>query len=431
MIQNVREVGQRGLLIEVGAERDRPSLSAHLHEHPLAGQVEVIPGIRTVLVDFRRRRDAQAAVKQAKKLKVRRRKTAELRADAAEAATPQIREVPRSYAQSPVLDDREAVVEVLRAVQDGGVLIQDTGRYGFGAQGVGRSGTVDRAAGLQANRLVGNDDSAAVFEVRGEFSVRICQTSILAVTGAEVALEVITEEPVPISRGAGEMARTSSRSRVAPMRAPFWVFPGEVLHLGSPSHGVYSYMGVSGGLDAPLHLGSASTDTSAGIGPEPVRPGQRFALLGAASRFVGIASVAPTPLPPVDGATVLRYVPGPRAEHFGTRRASSAGLLRLEGQPWEVLADASRLGLTLEGDDPVRRTQEDELPAEPVMRGAICIPASGHPHIALAEHPVTSSDPTLGVVVREDLALAAQLRSGAEVRFQAVDPETLGAIRTR
>lgn len=445
MIHSVREMGQRALVIEVTAEKDRPRLSEHLHQHPFPGQVEVIPGARTVLVDFRRRRDAQAALKLARRLKLRRRRAGS--GDSPLSEDPVRREVslPESYVECAPVDDREVVVEVLRVgLEDAAapageasgpparVLVQDIGRYGFGDRGLGRSGSVDLAAARQANRLVGNDDSAAVFEVcSGEFSLRICQTSILAVTGAELSMEVLTEEPVQNFRGGQEAAKTASRSRSAPVRAPFWVFPGETLHLRRVHRGVYSYVGISGGLEVPLQLGSASTDTAAGIGPEPVQVGHRFGLSGAASRFVGIASVAPTPLPELEDATVLRYVPGPRAEYFGTRRAASAGLSRLESQPWEAVKPAGRVALLLDGDDPIQRTIAEPLPEEPLLRGAITVSASGQPIVALAEHPVTSADPVLGVVVREDLALAAQLSAGAQVRFQAVDPEALGAVRTR
>ncbi|MCH8560422.1 biotin-dependent carboxyltransferase family protein [Nesterenkonia sp. DZ6] len=457
MIHSVREMGQRALLIEVTAEKDRPSLLAHLAEHPFTGQLDAIPGVKTVLVDFRRRRDAQAALKQAKRLKLRRRRSGAAdgpaRRDAAGKdpagtyataentareqtgdARPEVT-IPQSYAEGLRLEEREAVLEVLPAAacqEPGQTLVQDMGRYGFGGLGVGRAGPADFSAARQANRLIGNDDSAAVLEIcGGGLSVRLCQTSILAVTGAEVSLEIITQEPVPTSRGGTEVAQTTERSRTAPGRAPFWVFPGEVLHLGPPQRGVYSYLGISGGLEAPVVLGSASTDTVAGLGPAPVQVGDRFALAGAASRFVGIASVAPTPLPLPQETTVLRYVPGPRVEYFGTRRAGAAGLSRLEGQPWEVMTGSSRASLVLDGDDPLTRTHPDALPAEPLMRGAISIAESGQPIVALAEHPVTSSDPVLGVVVREDLSLAAQLSPGAEVRFQAVDPETLGALSTR
>lgn len=439
-MHSVREVGQRALLIEVTAEKDRPVLMAHLQNQPFHGQLEVIPGVKTVLVDFRRRGDAQAALKQARRLKLRRRRdgsehVAVTEGDGHVSQGPPAVAIPESFAESLRVEDREAVVEVLAAAAcevPGQVLVQDTGRYGFGAFGVGRAGPADFAAARQANRLIGNDDSAAVLEIcGGGLSVRICQTSILAVTGAEVSMEIVTQEPVPTSRGGTEVGHTTERIRSAPGRAPFWVFPGEVLHLGPPQRGVYSYLGISGGLGAPVVLGSAATDTAAGIGPAPVQVGDRFALAGAASRFVGIASVAPTPLPLTQEATVLRYVPGPRADLFGTRRASAAGLSRLEAQPWEVMAASDRAGLVLDGDDPLRRTEPDVLAAEPLIRGSVCIQESGQPTVALAEHPVTSSDPVLGVVVREDLSLAAQLSPGAEVRFRAVDPETLSALSTR
>jgi allophanate hydrolase subunit 2 len=48
------------------------------------------------------------------------------------------------------------------------------------------------------------------------------------------------------------------------------------------------------------------------------------------------------------------------------------------------------------------------------------MPASGLPVLFLADHPVTGGYPVLGVVVHADLDRAAQLGTGARIRFAAV-----------
>ena len=56
------------------------------------------------------------------------------------------------------------------------------------------------------------------------------------------------------------------------------------------------------------------------------------------------------------------------------------------------------------------------------MAGSLQVPHSGVPVLFLADHPVTGGYPVLGVVLPEDLPLAAQLPPGSTVRFTFTDP---------
>lgn len=358
---------------------------------------------------------------------------------------------------------QDVVLEVRRTGPQ--VLLQDLGRPGHSALGVPASGAADRASARQANQLAGNDDGATVLEVlAGGLQLTARQTVVIAVTGAETGITVRTPagqehsnsaspsaseggstgagssvaHPQPGEgrgeNGGGGLKRPDHTQRSVPMRAPFWLFPGETMRLAAPSAGMRSYVAVSGGFAAVEHLGSAATDTLSGLGPAPVGEGDGLALAGAASRFVGIASVARTPLPEPGEPVRLRFVPGPRDDWFG-----EAGLRRLSGQVWTVSSDSDRVGLRM--DDPQlpagpegppaepgpleRLEAAGELPSEGVVRGALQVPPTGLPVLFLADHPVTGGYPVAGVVVREDLPLAAQLPPGTQVRFQPVDPETL------
>lgn len=364
---------------------------------------------------------------------------------------------------------QDVVLEVLHAGPQ--VLTEDLGRPGYGGMGVSVSGAADRASARQANQLAGNDDAATVLEVLwGTLELRARQTAVLAITGADTEITVLTPDPEEGSNSAASHSGTGRYGRPAwhcpapgsaadtggtapgtapsnrnglkrpersernvPMRAPFWLFPGETVRLGAPRAGVRSYVAVSGGFAAVEHLGSASVDTLSGLGPAPVRAGDGLALAGAASRFVGIASVARTPLPESEEPVRLRFVPGPRDEWFG-----NPGLRRLTGQVWTVSQEADRIGMRLTDPDlplgpegppahpgPLERVREGELPSEGMVRGSLQVPPSGLPVLFLADHPVTGGYPVIGVVVREDLPLAAQLPPGTRVRFTAVEPESL------
>ncbi|QCU77234.1 carboxyltransferase domain-containing protein [Citricoccus sp. SGAir0253] len=324
-------------------------------------------------------------------------------------------------------------------------LVQDLGRPGLGDLGVPAAGAADPSSARQANRLVGNGPDAAVVEaLLGGLAVRARGTLVLALAGAEVPAVITAAPGRPVgdalrsggaaadAPGPGRPAAGPGRSvdrlahrpatRPAPLRAPFALLDGETLELGEPVAGLRAYLAVRGGIDVPAVLGSRSTDTLSGIGPEPLAPGAVLPVGTPASlAAVGLPEPAPAALPRAGRTTVLRVLPGPRADWFGP-----AGLEVLTGQDWAVGSQSSRVGVRLEapaGGAPLARRREGELASEAAVAGALQVPPSGLPVLFLADHPVTGGYPVIGVVVPEDLPLAAQLPPGAAVRFALADPD--------
>ncbi|MCK9897523.1 biotin-dependent carboxyltransferase family protein [Frankia sp. AgB32] len=268
--------------------------------------------------------------------------------------------------------------------------VQDLGRPGLAHLGVTRAGAADRPSLRLANRLVGNLPGAAAIETTyGGLVVSFLAPTMIAVTGAPCPLELA--------------------GRPVGMYAPVDVPAGARLRIDAPDRGVRSYLAIRGGVDVPAVLGSRSRDTLAGIGPEPLAVGSVLAL----GREAG-------PPPTVDLAPqaryadepVLRVIPGPRDDWFTAE--SVAGLW---AGAYEVSADSDRVGARLRGPV-VRRRTSDELPSEGVVAGAVQIPRDGQPVVFLADHPVTGGYPVLGVVVPDDLALAAQCRPGQHLRLR-------------
>jgi biotin-dependent carboxylase-like uncharacterized protein len=269
-------------------------------------------------------------------------------------------------------------------------MLQDQGRSGWASIGVPRSGAADRPAAALANRLVGNQPSAAVLEVTaGGLRVRAERTVLVAVTGAPAPLAV--------------------DGRAAPLNAPMTLRPGTELWLGLPPVGLRSYLAVRGGLDVAEVLGSRSTDTLSGLGPEPVRAGDVLPVgtLAGDEPIVDVAGV-----PPPASRPVLRVLRGPRRDWLDP--AAWAALTTTE---WTVTADSNRIGLRLSGSALVR-AREDELPSEGLVPGALQVPPDGAPVLFLADHPVTGGYPVLAVVVTPDLPAAAQLRPGDTLHFR-------------
>ena len=268
--------------------------------------------------------------------------------------------------------------------------VQDRGRTGWAAIGVTASGAVDRPAAALANRLVGNDPSAAVLEVTaGGLRVRAERTVLVAVTGAPAPLAV--------------------DGRAGSFNAPLTLRPGAELSLGRPPVGLRSYLAVRGGIDVPQVLGSRSTDTLSGLGPAPLRAGDVLPVgaLAAEEPIVDVAAVRPPSVGPV-----IRVLPGPRRDWL--EPAAWTALISAE---WTVSADSDRVGLRLTGPR-LSRAVHDELPSEGLVPGALQVPPDGAPVLFLADHPVTGGYPVLAVVATADLPAAAQLRPGDVVRFR-------------
>ncbi|WP_307080399.1 5-oxoprolinase subunit B/C family protein [Arthrobacter pascens] len=291
-------------------------------------------------------------------------------------------------------------------------LVQDLGRPGHGGLGVSAAGALDRSSLRRANRIVGNQPSAAVVEtVSGGLRVQAAGDQVLAVAGAPSALTVVTPSGADGTdeeqAGSGEPHQV----RTVPMATAFALLDGEILTLGAPERGFRSYLAIRGGLEADAVLGSRSTDTMSGIGPAPLALGQDLAV-GSSTESNVVGNPELQPDFPDDGVTVLDIVPGPRDDWF-----DAAAVASLCTQEWEVTPSSNRVGMRLAGE-PLRRSRDGELPSEGTVAGALQIPPEGQPVLFLADHPITGGYPVIGVVVDHQLDLAAQVPIGGRLRFR-------------
>lgn len=277
-------------------------------------------------------------------------------------------------------------------VLDPGLLatIQDQGRPGHAAAGVAVSGAADREALRTGLRLVGTGEHAAGAEVTlGGFRAVADVDLWVAVTGAWGAVRL--------------------GGRVVDAYAAHLWRAGAELHLDWFAQGARAYICVRGGLDAPGLFGSRATDTLAGLGPRPLRAGDR---IGRAQ-----AEVAPIPAedlhpwsPPVDAVADIPLAPGPRADWF----APQAQQL-LYDTVWTVSSQADRVGIRLDGPA-LPRTITGELPSEGMLPGAVQVPPDGRPVLFGRDAPVTGGYPVIAVATAIDAL--GQMRPGSSVRFR-------------
>ncbi|HKY91646.1 MAG TPA: biotin-dependent carboxyltransferase family protein [Nevskiaceae bacterium] len=269
--------------------------------------------------------------------------------------------------------------------------VQDLGRPGHAHLGVPRSGAADRVSFLRANRLVGNGDGAAALEMTlSGARLRFERATCIALTGA----------PMP--------ARLTDRA--VPHDTVVAIAAGDTLAVGAAPIGVRTYLAVCGGLDAPIVLGSRSTDLLSGLGPPVVRDGDRFAI---GHQIVGHTPGPGTPIEIAD-AIALRFLPGPRDDWF-----APIALTGFAASTYTVDPRSNRVGVRLDGPR-LARAVEGELPSEGLVPGAIQVPADGRPLVFLVDHPTTGGYPVIGVVVPDDLPRVAQARPGSKVTFRAI-----------
>ena len=276
------------------------------------------------------------------------------------------------------------------------VLVEDAGRPGLAAVGVGRSGAADRTSYRLGARLVGHPGDRAALEVLlGGLVVRAHGRVTVALTGA----------PAPATVDGRPVAHAALVD----------VRDGATLALGMPLSGLRTYLTVRGGIDVPPVLGSRSADTLSGLGPAPVRVGDVLAVGAPGDGFPNVDHVPHLASDP-GGAAVLEVGPGPRAAWVGGWSTALGGLLEV---PRVVSGDSDRVGLRL-GGPPVQRVEawrHAELPSEGAVRGAVQVPAGGEPVVFLADHPVTGGYPVVGVLTASGCDRAAQLRPGETVRL--------------
>ena len=269
-------------------------------------------------------------------------------------------------------------------------LVQDIGRHGHVASGVGIAGAFDRAAHRQGNALVGNPADAAVLEVLGGgLRLQSEREHVVAVTGAIGTVHVDGDS---VEHG---------RALV--------VLPGQELSLGSFTAGLRGYVALSGGIDVAPVLASRSTDTLAGLGPPALAAGDAIAVGTAAH-----AEALPPDVPALitSGTTTVDVVMGPRDDWF--TGGAVAAFLRTG---WTISPMSNRVGIRLDGPM-LERSIPAELPSEPCVFGSVQVTSGGLPVVLGPDHPVTGGYPVIAVVVDAHLDRLAQLRPGEVLRFR-------------
>lgn len=279
--------------------------------------------------------------------------------------------------------------------------VQDLGREGFGPLGVSPSGAADAVSLRVGNRLAGNPEGAAALEMTllgGTFAFP---------QGAMVAL------------AGSDFGATLADAPVAPWSS-IKVPAGGLLRVGPTRSGARCYLCVSGGIDEPLFLGSASTHLLSGLGGHEGRALRKGDVLRIGTppsaengRFRPM-TLSPQARDALAPRRVLRVTPGPQAGWFAEEAIRS-----FYSTTYRVAEESNRMGLRLEGP-PIADNVPGEMISEGMPLGAIQIATGGLPIILFVEQQTTGGYAKIANVISADFHSLGQLRPRDEVRFQPV-----------
>ena len=288
-------------------------------------------------------------------------------------------------------------------------MVQDLGRVGFRRYGVSVGGALDLHALRIANLLVENDEGAAGLEItlggfRGQFDDR----RLVAWCGGGFDVR-IGSVPLP----AGHVGAIN---------------PGEELAVNPPKIGCRAWLAISGGIDLPKVLESRSTDLRTefgGLDGRALRAGDVIPLgrqTNGAQDVSGLLrkEIVSTWSAPVhwtstaEPSPTLRFVRGGNWNCF--EPSAHDNLVR---QTFSVSPDSNRMGARLDGPLLLRNDYAD-MTSEAVAPGTVQVPPNAKPILLLGDCQTIGGYPKIAHVVSVDLALAAQLRAGDQVRFREV-----------
>lgn len=272
--------------------------------------------------------------------------------------------------------------------------VQDKGRFGGQRYGLGPAGAMDARSLALSNVLVGQPAGAAAIEI-GPFPARF-----RAVGGVvRVAL-------------AGAARGMTVNGRAVQANETVLLADGEVLAIRACSSGVFSYLAIEGGIQAPPVFGSLSVHQRSAIGSPYPR-----ALLAGDRLEVGEAGAWPAErviTPPARADGPLRVVLGPQDDHFGEEAVAT--FLTAE---WKISPTSDRMGYRLEGPR-LAHLGSANIISDGIAYGSVQIPGNGQPLLLLADRGTTGGYPKIATISSVDLGRLAQIPVGSLLRFTAI-----------
>lgn len=282
-----------------------------------------------------------------------------------------------------------------------GATVQDAGRHGYLRYGVTTAGPMDWTAFETVALALGNDAKAAAIEV--------------SVGGLSVTAE---DGPLLVAFAGGAFDWRRDGSPLPPA-GRLTLRLDEILSARAGACGAWTYLGVQGGVDTPVVMGSRAThvrSTIGGIEGRMLRAGDLLPV--SPGRATAPAPDAAIDAPWLGGcADPIRVILGPQDDYF-----SAAALATFFAEMFTLTPAADRMAYRFEGP-PITHSRGHDIVSDGVALGAIQIAGDKAPLVLLADRQPTGGYPKLGHVIRADIGRLAQMRPGESCRFSRTSLE--------
>lgn len=288
----------------------------------------------------------------------------------------------------------------LRVLQPGMLTsVQDRGRFGYQDQGVPPAGAMDEYALRAANALCGNSIDEAVLEFT------MYGGSYEFVEGGSFALA-----------GADMGARLNDHG------LPLWqqckAGTGDRLIFGWAKRGCRLYLGISGGIDVPLVLGSRSTyllGKFGGLHGRMLATGDELYSQLGQEKEAALGVFSPDWIPSYESSLTVRVILGPQQGCF-----TEKGIATFLENKYSITSQADRMGYRLEGQ-PIQIKGIADILTDGVPAGAVQVQSEGQPLLLLADRQTTGGYAKIACVIGADLWRLGQAKPGDSIHFQAVN----------
>jgi biotin-dependent carboxylase-like uncharacterized protein len=274
-------------------------------------------------------------------------------------------------------------------------LVQAAPYRGTRHLGMPLAGPADPVAMALANWLAGNAAEAAALEsAYAPVSFKAHRQCAIGIQGAAADVEV-----------------NGKRSSTA---ETLFLGPGDVLKIPAQAGGCRNYIALQGGIVEQGVLRPSSTYTPARLGGFDGTTVPSGTLLQAAASSAADARTLPARFR-------LRYSMDFRLRVVAAPESDWLDLGDLLDENRTIGRRADRIGLELEGSR-LKLLRDGLADSGAVFPGTIQCPPSGLPFLLGPDAQTTGGYPRIAQVIRADRHLIGQLRPGAHVRFQRIEP---------
>lgn len=280
--------------------------------------------------------------------------------------------------------------------------IQDNGRSGMLAHGIGASGPMDRTGYARAAAMTGAACGAAIeIGPQGTDFTYSGAPVVAGFAGGQFALEV--------------------NGIVQPWPTRVELSDGSSITVRTGSEGNYAYLRFTAQIGVPQVLGSRATNATVRLG------GLEGRALGAGDHLdlVPLTETAIESAPRSESTEVsIRVVWGLHADLFSPaiRRAFTYSSFRVSSR-------MDRMGVRLDDTASVfAQAKILGLVSDAVVPGDIQILGDGTPIVLMRDHQPTGGYPRIATVIDADLDRFAQIRPGRSVQFASVTVDHAHAI---